>query len=143
MFIQDIVKDYDVAATTGHRAALTDEKGFTTTLRVPPTGGLGVHRQADIGEELLVLVFINKVTDHATEALGQFSGVGADDEFAVGMEETEAVLLALERIHAAPVSAEAIRAEALEEAAKVCRTAQAKGLQSIREAIEAAIRWLK
>ena len=39
--------------------------------------------------------------------------------------------------------AEAIRAEALEEAAKVCRTAQAKGLQSIREAIEAAIRGLK
>lgn len=29
----------------------------------------------------------------------------ADDEFAVGMEETEAVLLALERIYAAPVSA--------------------------------------
>ena len=36
-----------------------------------------------------------------------------------------------------------VRAEALEEAAKVCRTAQAKGLQSIREAIEAAIRELK
>lgn len=43
----------------------------------------------------------------------------------------------------APVYAKAIRAEALEEAAKVCRTAQAKGLQSIREAIEAAIRGLK
>ena len=36
-----------------------------------------------------------------------------------------------------------VRAEALEEAAKVCRTAQAQGLQSIREAIEAAIRGLK
>ena len=36
-----------------------------------------------------------------------------------------------------------VRAEALEEAAKVCRTAQAKGLQSIREAIEEAIRGLK
>ena len=46
-------------------------------------------------------------------------------------------------LYAAPVSAEAIRAESLEEAAKVCRTAQAKGLQSIREAIEAAIRRLK
>lgn len=45
--------------------------------------------------------------------------------------------------YAAPVSTEAIRAEALEQAAKVCRTAQAKGLQSIREAIEAAIRGLK
>lgn len=45
--------------------------------------------------------------------------------------------------YAAPVSAEAIRAEALEEAAKVCRTAQAQGLQSIREAIEEAIRGLK
>ena len=47
------------------------------------------------------------------------------------------------KLYADPVSAEAIRAEALEEAAKVCRTAQAKGLQSIREAIEAAIRGLK
>ena len=46
-------------------------------------------------------------------------------------------------LYAAPVSTEAIRSEALEEAAKVCRTAQAKGLQSIREAIEAAIRGLK
>ena len=46
-------------------------------------------------------------------------------------------------LYAAPVSAEAIRAEALEEAAKVCRTAQAQGLQSIREAIEEAIRGLK
>jgi len=36
-----------------------------------------------------------------------------------------------------------VRAEALEEAAKVCRTAQAQGLQSIREAIEEAIRGLK
>lgn len=46
-------------------------------------------------------------------------------------------------LYAAPVSVEAIRAEALEEAAKVCRTAQAQGLQSIREAIEEAIRGLK
>lgn len=46
-------------------------------------------------------------------------------------------------LYAAPVDVKAIRAEALEEAAKVCRTAQAKGLQSIREAIEAAIRGLK
>jgi len=46
-------------------------------------------------------------------------------------------------LHAEPVSAEAIRAEALEEAAKVCRTAQAQGIQSIREAIEEAIRGLK
>ena len=45
--------------------------------------------------------------------------------------------------YAAPVDAKAIRAEALEKAAKVCRTAQAKRLQSIREAIEAAIRGLK
>ena len=42
-----------------------------------------------------------------------------------------------------PVDAKAIRFEALEEAAKVCRTAQAQGLQSIREAIEEAIRGLK
>lgn len=48
-----------------------------------------------------------------------------------------------QQLYAAPVDAKAIRAEALEEAAKVCRTAQAKGLQSIREAIEAAIRGLK
>ena len=47
------------------------------------------------------------------------------------------------RLYAAPVDAKAIRAEALEEAAKVCRTAQAQGLQSIREAIEEAIRELK
>lgn len=45
--------------------------------------------------------------------------------------------------YTAPVDAKAIRSEALEEAAKVCRTAQAQGLQSIREAIEAAIRGLK
>lgn len=38
---------------------------------------------------------------------------------------------------------EQMRVSTLEEAAKVCRTAQAKGLQSIREAIEAAIRGLK
>ncbi len=49
----------------------------------------------------------------------------------------------VESLYTAPVDAKAIRAEALEEAAKVCRTAQAKGLQSIREAIEAAIRRLK
>lgn len=36
-----------------------------------------------------------------------------------------------------------VRKETLEEAAKVCRTAQAQGLQSIREAIEEAIRGLK
>lgn len=46
-------------------------------------------------------------------------------------------------LYAAPVDAKSIRAEALEEAAKVCRTAQAQGLQSIREAIEAAIMGLK
>ena len=46
-------------------------------------------------------------------------------------------------LHDLKLDAKAIRSEALEEAAKVCRTAQAKGLQSIREAIEAAIRGLK
>ena len=46
-------------------------------------------------------------------------------------------------LYAAPIDAKAIRAEALKEAAKVCRTAQAQGLQSIREAIEEAIRGLK
>ena len=46
-------------------------------------------------------------------------------------------------LHDLKLDAKAIRAETLEEAAKVCRTAQAKGLQSIREAIEAAIRGMK
>ena len=53
----------------------------------------------------------------------------ADDEFAVGMEETEAVLLALERIHAAPVSAEAIR-----EGAEMNKTTEA--LKLAEEALE-------
>jgi len=47
---------------------------------------------------------------------------------------------------AALVRAEAYqkgRDDMKEEAAKVCRTAQAQGLQSIREAIEEAIRGLK
>ena len=47
------------------------------------------------------------------------------------------------KLYAAPVDAKAIRAEALEEAAKVASTAHAQGLQSIREAIAAAIRGLK
>ena len=46
-----------------------------------------------------------------------------DQEFHPGYEGIELTLIALERIYAAPVSAEAIRAEALEEAAKVCEKA--------------------
>ena len=75
-------------------------------------------------------------------------GVGHEGAYAMTMrlEQVEAWNRKgwiVEPLYAAPVSAEAIRSEALEEAAKVCRTAQAKGLQSIREAIEAAIRGLK
>ena len=45
--------------------------------------------------------------------------------------------------YAAPVDAKAIRSEALEEAAKVCRTAQAQGFPLNAKTYAAAIRGLK
>lgn len=56
------------------------------------------------------------------------------------IEVTEAAALVLQALEA---NIKRLVLAEREACAKVCRTAQAKGLQSIREAIEAAIRGLK
>ena len=83
LLIQDVVKDHDVTAASGHCTAFADEERLPAALRVPPASSLGVRRQAHAGEEFLVLVFINKVTDHPAKALSQLGGVRTDDQLAV------------------------------------------------------------
>lgn len=105
-----------------------------------------------VGEALAAITSRMAEQDHIADAGNMVSEpvkqepVGVISESAIGLVKLHsngACLPFGTQLYTATVSAEAIRAGALEEAAKVCRTAQAKGLQSIREAIEAAIRGLK